>query len=102
MICESTTKSFRNSSTLSEMIPQLQIIMFNTLCRVSLDMRDSEYLRLLGYKTESYKTFAPVKPAGANSLVVLTRTVSIEYLSFDFRTSPYPSVPAQVDTPLQL
>ena len=67
MICGSTTKSFRNSSTLSETIPQLQIIMFNTLCRVSLDMRDSEYLRLLGYKTESYKgceaesykTFAP-------------------------------------------
>ena len=43
-----------------------------------------------------------IKPAGANSLVVLTRTVSIEYLSFDFRTSPYPSVPAQVDTPLQV
>ena len=88
-IWESTIKNFGNIATLTRTIPHLSALPFNTLRRVSLNLSDRAYLRLLGYKTTAELAFAPLPAAKANSLRILTDINTVNYLDLHFQ-APLP------------
>jgi len=93
MLWESTVKRYTRLHTMGASIPLLQSVKFttgfNTLRRVALSMSNSQFFRLLGFRSSWKRGFKPCTSSREVTLDVLTN-LNLDHLHFDFQIPKAP------------
>ncbi|KAI4960922.1 hypothetical protein J4E86_002549 [Alternaria arbusti] len=88
MLWESTVKRYTRLHTMGASIPLLQSVKsmtgFNTLSRLALSMSNSQFFRLLGFRSSGKRGFKPCTSSGEFTLDILTN-LNLDHFHFDFQ-----------------
>ena len=88
MLWESTVKRYTRLHTMGASIPLLQSVRsttgFNTLSRLALSMSNSQFFRLLGFRSSGKRGFKPCTSSGEFTLDILTN-LNLDHFHFDFQ-----------------
>ncbi|KAI4933216.1 hypothetical protein J4E85_003621 [Alternaria conjuncta] len=93
MLWESTVKRYTRLHTMGASIPLLQSVKsttgFNTLSQLALSMSNSQFFRLLGFRSSWKRGFKPCTSSREVTLDILT-DLNLDHLHFDFQIPKAP------------